>query len=69
MNPNRTLPFQVPYRHGNAVPRRHAQQHMNVVWKQMPLDQLDVLLPTQLPKNLSDFSPQPSIKHFSPVLW
>jgi hypothetical protein len=69
MNPNRTLAFEVPDRHRDTIPRRHAQQHVYMIHHRMPLQQLDPLLTTQLPEYLPDLMAQSSVHDLPAILW
>ena len=45
MNPDRTLAFEIPYRHRDAVPWRYAQQQMNVIRHRMAFQEFCALMP------------------------
>ena len=62
------LALQVPDRHGDAVPRGHAQQHVDVVRHCLTLHQLDILLTAQIPQDLPDLTPKPSVEDLTAVL-
>jgi len=61
MNPDCALAFEVSDCHRDAVPRRHAQQHMNVIYHRMAFQQLELPLPAQLWKQIPDLVTQLSI--------
>ena len=69
MNPNRTLAFEVPNRHRDAIPRRYAQQHMYVIRHCFAFQKLDFFLATQIPKNLANFPTNASIQCLFAVFW
>ena len=48
MHTNRTLTVQESDQHRDAVPRRNAQQHVNVVRRRFAFHQIDFLLTTQI---------------------
>jgi|SRR5271157_44430 len=68
VDPGRTLALQVPDRHRHAVPGGHAQQHVDVVRHCLTLHQLDILLTAQIPQDLPDLTPKPSVEDLTAVL-
>ena len=48
---------------------RDARQHVDVVGHQVPLQQVDPLLPAQVPQDLSDLPAELAVRHPLAVLW
>src|SRR5262249_45791172 len=48
--------------------RRHAQQHVDLVWHCLTLHQFDILLTAQVPQDLADAPSEPSVQHLATVL-
>ena len=69
MDTYRTLSFQIPDRHRNAVFGRYAQKQVNMIRHRFTFQQLYSFLLTQFSKNLTNFSTQTSIKLASTVFW
>jgi hypothetical protein len=45
----------------------HAQQHVDAVGHRLPLHQFDILLAAQIPQDLPDAPPEPSVHHLATV--
>lgn len=58
-----SFPFQEPYRVRNTILRRNAQTQVNVIRHCVAFEQIYAFLLPQLPKSLSDFPAQFSVKH------
>src|SRR5262249_209724 len=68
VDPNRTLALQATDRNGHAGLGRDATAPVDVVGHRRPFQQTDPSLPTQLPQDASDRTPQPSGEDFATVL-
>ena len=64
----RALALQVPHEARDADLGRDADQHVDVVRHQVPLDYLDALVPAEVAENLPEGFPVLVIDHLSPIL-
>jgi len=66
---DRTLPFQKPDHHRNAVPWRNAQTQVDMINYRFPFHQLHSSLPAQVPQNRPDPTSYPSEQYLVTILW